>query len=508
MGELMVDQLRAMAANYPDEIGYRDLTAGDQITFAQWEARSNQLARALVSAGVAKGDRVSIYITMDHPLEWVISYSAIHKAGAVAVPTNTRLSVREVIQILSHAEVSAMLTDESLLAGALEIRSHIPNLHTIVTTSGAHGVGVVNWDDFLDADTSEFQVPTELDDLADVMYTSGTTGLPKGVGVRHKNVATLGNQTPSWNNSAWLHSSPLFTFAGIAFVYNPMKLGLVGLYLPKFNADVWLDTVEKERPMFTFLVPAMAQLLIAHPRFGEVDLSSIMLCTIGSAPLAPDTLEKFQERMPDASVMNSYGMTEAGAAFCILPKEEIGRRRGSVGKPSPPTEFQIFDESDNEVPVGEVGEVVIRLADSQREYYKNPEATAETWAGGWLHSGDLGYFDEDGFLYLVGRKKDMIIRGGNNVYPSDIEAVIIEHPAVLDAAVVGIPHVILGEDVGAFVVLREGQDLSADELKAFCAERLADYKVPREVTFTDDLPRNATGKVLKHHLVRPAGDID
>jgi acyl-CoA synthetase (AMP-forming)/AMP-acid ligase II len=204
--------------------------------------------------------------------------------------------------------------------------------------------------------------------------------------------------------------------------------------------------------------------------------------------------------MPEAAVSNSYGMTEAGPAFCSMPKGEALKRIGSVGLPMPPLEVRILDDDDTEVPTGEIGEAVLRMEGRQREYYRNPEATAGAWKDGWLYSGDLARLDADGYLYIVGRKKDVIIRGGNNVHAVDIEAVLLDHPDVIEAGVVGIPHDVLGEDVAAVVVLAPTSSLTPDALRAHCAERLADYKVPRRIVFAPELPRNATGKILKDKL--------
>ncbi len=505
-GDLQVDQLRFMANRYGDELAYRDLDAGTSVTFAEWDEQSNRLARFLVDQGIEKGDRVSIYLPSDEALRWIVVYAATHKAGAIAVPTNTRLSVPELVTILGHAEVAACITCDSLLENALAVQAEAPSLRLIVSAGGAAPGTVVDYGDALHTDGSDLQVPTSVDDLADIMYTSGTTGLPKGVAVRHRNVAMIPNHEPRWSGSGWMHGAPMFTFAGIAFIYNPMKMGLHGMYLPKFDATRWLEIVASERPSMAFLVPAMAELLVAAPGFEDPDLRSLKAVSIGSAPLAPQTLLALQERLPDATVSNSYGMTEAGPAYIVMPREEVTRRIGSVGKPFGPMELKIVRDDDSECDPREVGELLSRMPGRQREYYKDEAATASTWtADGWLRSGDLGYLDEDGFLYLVGRKKDLIIRGGNNIYPTDVEAVLLEHPDVQEAAVIGVPHPVLGEDVAAFVVVRSGRDLDVRQLLAFCSERLADYKRPRQVHVVTELPRNATGKVMKHLLSVPSG---
>jgi acyl-CoA synthetase (AMP-forming)/AMP-acid ligase II len=490
--DLLPDQLRTMARLHGSALGYRDLDGGRDLTFAEWEERSNRLARGLVAAGIAKGDRVSLFLPSEEVLRWIVAYAAVHKAGAVAVPTNTRLSLPELRRILSHCEAAAVLTCADLAATVASVREDVPSIRFVATTE----------EELYAEDGSEFQVPVTGEDLCDIMYTSGTTGSPKGVAVRHRNISLIPNNEPNWTGTGWMTSSPLFTFSGIAFVYNPMKLGMTGLFQAKFDAGRWLEYLEKERPAAAFIVPAMAQLIIAHPRFDEADLSSLALCSLGSAPLAPETLRRLQERLPNAAVSNGYGMTEAGPAYCSTPREEAGKHVGSVGRPVPPLLVKIVSEAGDDLPAGEVGEVLISLPGRQREYYKDEEATAQTWAGGWLHSGDLGRLDEDGFLYIVGRKKEMIIRGGNNIYPTDVEAVLLEHPAVQEAAVVGVPHEVLGEDVAAFVVLRPSAENSATpaELVEFCSERLIGFKVPRRIEILAELPRNATGKVLKHQL--------
>ncbi|MEY2470930.1 MAG: hypothetical protein QOK28_259 [Actinomycetota bacterium] len=469
MAEFLTDQLRTMAEHFAERAAAINVTTNDEMTFAEWNGRSNQLARWLTAHGVDKGDRVAILIGPEAPFDFLVAYSAAHKAGAVAVPLNTRLVERERDALLDHSGSKVVLRAGELV---------------------------------FDGDDSDYQVPLESSDMADVMYTSGTTGRPKGVVVRHGNIAMVPNGLPQrYSTKGWLHASPMFTFAGIASTYNPMKLGMALLYMPKFDVDAWFDVVEQRQPRATFVVPAMAELLIASPRFEHADLSSLTICSLGSAPVAPGTVKILQDKMPKAMVSNAWGMTEAGPAFCFMPEEERDKRIGSVGKPMPPTEFRIVDQqTGDELPARAIGELVVRNPGREREYFNDAEATAATWRDGWLHSGDLAFLDEDGFLYIVGRAKDVIIRGGNNIHATDVEAVLYEHPAVQEAAVASIPHDVLGEDVAAWIVLVDGAAATGDDIKAFCAERLADYKVPRRITFVDELPRNATGKVVKKDL--------
>jgi acyl-CoA synthetase (AMP-forming)/AMP-acid ligase II len=518
-GRTLPDQLRLMAAAFPDEVAFTnvalDPTGGPSaadLTFGGWEAASNRLARWLVVRGVGHGDRVAIHVPPEEPDRFLVAYSAVHKAGAVAVPTSTRLVARELGYVLAHAGAVAAISGASSTPALVAARAELPELRHLVTTGPSDlGPDLTPWADATDADDGSFQIPVDADAMADLMYTSGTTGRPKGVVVRHRNVAMMPNGMPKWSGRGWLHASPMFTFAGIASTYNPMKLGMQLLYLPRFDVDRWLDIVEQRRPVTTvatFLVPAMAELLIASPRFGDADLASISICSLGSAPVAPGTITRLQERLPNAMVSNSWGMTEAGPAFCTMPPEEQSKRIGSVGRPVPPTEFKIVDEAGAELPARAVGELLVRNPGREREYFNDAVATETTWQDGWLHSGDLAYLDEDGFVYIVGRQKDVIIRGGNNVHAADVEAVLFDHPDVQEVAVAGVPHAVLGEDVGAWVVVRAAADVQEVEqsLRAMCVERLSDYKQPRRYTFVDELPRNPTGKVVKRDLPGAVGN--
>jgi len=469
--------------------------AGRDVSYADLDRRSSQAAHALRATGVGPGDRIAL-IDRNGPEFFDLLFGAA-KVGAVFVAVNWRLSPPEMAFIINDSTTSVLVLGPEA-AEQLDAMGELPRVRTTVVIGN-------DYEDWLaTAASTDPGVTTAGNDVVTQMYTSGTTGLPKGIAVRHSNLAMVPNLEPAWTGNGWIHGAPMFTFAGIAFIYNPMKMGLVGFYQPRFDAGRWLEYVEQERPTWCMLVPAFAELIVAHPDFGRRDLSSLQQVSIGSAPLAPQTQLALIERLPDATVGNSYGMTEAGPAYIVMPKEEIKNRIGSVGKPVGPMEIKIVDDDGEETAPRVVGELWLRMAGKQREYYKNDEATAATWTDdGWLRSGDLAYLDEDSYLYICGRKKDMIIRGGNNIYATDVEAVLLEHPDVQEAAVTGIPHPVLGEDVAAWVVRHPGSDLDTERLTSFVAERLADYKRPRQLVFVDELPRNATGKVLKHELKVP-----
>ncbi len=448
MVDLLPEQLRLMASAYPDEVAYRNLGDGSSITFGRWEHESNRLAHGLRAKGVRKGDLVAIDLEAEQILDFVVTYSAVHKIGAVAVPMNNRLSPPEMRSILEHAEAAAVVCSgafEEALDALAPLSASLPSLSVVATVGPSERGRFADLEDVKSEDASAIQVPVDAPDLADVMYTSGTTGMPKGVAVRHGDIALLPNGVPSWNGLKWLTATPVFTFAGLGFIYNPMKAGMTVLYLPRFDAGRWLGIVERERPVIAFVVPAMARLLIHHPEFDTADLSSLKSLILGSAPLSPDTVERLQARLPGAAVLNGYGMTEGGHATFSMDPKGARTRPGAVGRPAPPVEVRI---------------------------------------------------------YIVGRKKEVVVRGGMNIYADDVEAVLQSHPEVVEAAVVGIPHEVLGEDIAAYVVLRPGATVSTAELQSFAGERLADYKVPRRVHYLAALPRNAGGKVLKSQLER------
>ena len=477
--------LRELAGAFGEEVAWRNVADDTEMTLGEWHRRSNRLARGLLERGVARGHRVGLVIANDEPLEWLVAYMAIHKAGATAVPLLARLGPTELARILEHA--GATLALGSRLPEA--VRAAVP----IVVSTREPG-----WPDLFSSDDSDPPVTLAADDVADIMYTSGTTGEPKGVVVRHGGLSTTDRVPSAWLGLGFLSSSPFATTSGSLLVCGPLRGGLSGWFLPRFDPDQWIDVVERDRPVAAFVVPAMVELIVNRPRFAGADLSSLAIVNVGSAPIAGATLRRFGDGLGGAEVLCGYGMTEFGAVTAT-PMGDRGRHLGSVGLPLPGVEVRIVDSERADLPPNHVGQVAIRGERDPRAYLGDDEGTQHTWVDGWLLSGDLGLVDDDGHLWIVGRQKEIVIRGGHNVAPGEVEAALFEHPAVAEAAVAGIPHPVLGEDVAAWVVLRE--EVEPDELGAFLLQRLADYKVPRRITVVDALPRNESGKVLKSRLV-------
>ncbi len=484
MTMLQPELVARLASSFPDAVAWRNLADGEVLTLADWHSHSNRLAHGLQGLGVGRRDRIGLLIGNGEPLQWLVSYLGIHKAGAVAVPLLARLGPRELSRILKDAGASVALCSEVVP----EVRSAVRAV--VSTAAGAD----LRWDDLLSPDDHDLSPANDPDEVADIVYTSGTTGRPKGVLVRHGGLSTTARVPSAWLGLGFLTSSPFATTSGSLLVTGPLRGGLTGWFLPHFSAEAWITAVERDRPVSAFLVPAMVELIVASPRFAMADLSSLAVVTVGSAPIAAATLRRFGAGLPAGDVLCGYGMTEFGAVTAV-PMGDDGRHLGSVGVPLPGVEVRIADAEGATLPAGETGEVTIRGTGPPRSALGDDE---DTPSDGWLRSGDLGYLDTDGHLWIVGRKKEIIIRGGHNVVPGEVEAALYEHPAVVEAAVAGIAHPVLGEDVAAWVVLRD--DTSDDALRTFLLGRLADYKVPRRITVVDVLPRNESGKVVKSLL--------
>lgn len=463
---ILPDLLRARAAEAP---GAEALRVGDAeaLTYGDWDRRSNAAARGLVALGVEPGDRVALAFDNARLTDYAVCYLAVHKAAAVAVPLGTRFAGAELDQVIAHAGAKVVVDDAPELEAG---RSGEP-----------------------------FQVPAAAGDLAEILYTSGTTGLPKGVASTHENLMAHDLPPDAGAGPAgpvsFLHAFPIGTQAAQEALRVPLRIaGRVAIALPSFDPHLLCDLVERHRVVRLQLVPAMAHLLVVSGACRDHDVSSVRRVVLSSAPAAPALFRRLAEAFPQATVWNAYALTEAGAARTLMQWDE--RRPTAVGLPVGATEIRIVDAGGGGVATGETGEIWLRRRDTPtRTYYRDPAATAEAFAGGWVHTGDVGHLDSEGYLHLTDRKKDLIISGGSNVSSVEVENALYEHPAVVDAAVVGVPHPVLGEDVAAAVVVRS--PTTERELQDVVRARLAERNVPHRVVLVDRLPRNPSGKVVK-----------
>ncbi|MCI4355352.1 MAG: AMP-binding protein, partial [Thermoplasmata archaeon] len=487
---LIPDALRAAATRFPDRTAVV-VDGADSMSFAEWEERSNRVARGLVELGLRPGDRVAILASDDAAILCYVSYMAAQKAGAVPTPINTRLSRTEVSHVLEIARPAVLVASASQRARARDAASGLEPAPVLVgpgapaPADDAHAPPDVAWESLEEGDGDAFQVPVAETDLADILYTSGTTGLPKGVASTHENVLSI-DVTPSEAVDGFLHSAPLGTVLG---TYGAMlaclRLALTNFCLPSFSATRFAELIGERRPGWLLLVPAHVHLLREAAALEGTDTSSVSMVLCGTAPMPPATFSWLAERFPTALVINAYSLTEAGDSACLMSSAEALDRPGSVGKPLAGGAVRVVDDAGNDLGANEVGELVLRIRRGRRFYFGDPEETDRTWRDGWVSSGDLGYLDDDGYVYLVDRKKDMIIRGGYNVYSVEVENAIHEHPDVVEVAVLGIPHKILGQDVAAVARLQPGTSVELESLRGFLSDRLADYKRPRTLVIVE-----------------------
>ena len=446
--------------------------------------RARRIAAGLTELGVAPDDRVVVFAA-NRP-EVPVLYNAIWRAGAVVTPA---------IFLLPPAELRHILLDS-------EARLVVASPEFVDVAGAAADVPVVSTDEPPEAEPAPI-VERDDDDLSALMYTGGTTGRAKGVMLSHANL---------WETGKAAQDAGYVPGIDRALVPLPLShsygllVTVVGLHSPEPNVTVlmrwfdperFLELVQKYALQISAVVPSMLQLLLAQP-LEDYDLSSLRYLACGAAPLPREVVAELRRRLPEVEIREGYGLTETSALVSTNPPGRI--RLGSVGLPVPGVELRVLADDDRELPAGEVGEICCRSPLVMQGYWRAPELTAEAMRGGWFHTGDLGYLDEDGYLYVVDRKKDLIIRGGFNVFPRDVEDALLEHPAVALAAVVGRPDERHGEEVVAFVALRNGSETTADELVAFAKERIGGYKYPREVRIVPDVPLTPVGKVDRKAL--------
>ena len=497
-----VNQLERHALMQPGATALRFL--GKTVTWEELRRRVTALADALSRRGVGFGDRVMVL--MLNRTEFVESVLAVNMLGGIAVPLNFRLTAAEIAFLVQDCEARVMITEPVLAPVATGVRDVEPLLGTIVVAGGAGDDSVLGYEDLIDEPGAAHE-PVDIpnDSPALIMYTSGTTGRPKGAVLTHTNL-TGQTMTGLYTNGADINSDvgfvgvPFFHIAGIGNMLTGMLLGIPTVIYPlgAFEPGQLLDVLAEEKVTGIFLVPAQWQAVCAEQQARPRDLR-LRVMSWGAAPAPDALLREMSATFPGTQILAAFGQTEMSPVTCMLLGEDAIRKRGSVGKVIPTVAARVVDENMNDVPVGEVGEIVYRAPTLMSGYWNNPEATAEAFAGGWFHSGDLVRMDADGYVWVVDRKKDMIISGGENIYCAEVENVLASHPGIVEVAVIGRSHDKWGE-VPIAVAAVAGDQLLLDELEEFLAERLARYKHPKALEIVDALPRNPAGKVLKTEL--------
>jgi long-chain acyl-CoA synthetase len=500
---LLYDIMRRGANEYPQRpaIHFRDTT----FTYGDLANEVNRLANALRREGIGPADRVGLLLP--NCPTFTIAYYAITALGAVCVPANPLLKPAELTHMWGDSDVKLVFTIPALLPHVRQVRQSVPSLQVIVNISEQEDASAdaIPYVELLRHGTEEPLNTHHIQpsDPAVCIYTSGTTGRPKGALLSHHNLTVNCRQIVEVlhidSRDNFLCVLPLFhSFAGTVCQNTALFCGAQMTLLEQFQPARVLEAIHRYRVTIFAGVPAMYQALLQFSTDPPPDFSRVRLCVSGGAPMPVALMKAFEERFKTI-IIEGDGPTECSPVTCVNPPEGV-RKPGSVGLPIPGVEMKIFDENDRELPIGEVGEIVVRGENVMLGYHNLPEETAEAMRNGWYHTGDLGKMDEDGYFYIVDRKKDMVIVGGLNVYPREVEEVLFTHPAVADAAVIGLPDPLRGEEVVAIIVLKPGQQATERELIQHCRLHLANYKVPRRVLFREALPRSGTGKVLKRLL--------
>jgi long-chain acyl-CoA synthetase len=487
--------LTESAAPFGNRTALRFDDAG--LSYRALDLASARVATLLGKRGIGPGDRVGVMLP--NVPEFVFAYYGVLRAGAIVVPMNPMLKEREVAYFAGDAEVSLLLAWHASAEEA-EAGTRDSETECLFVTPGEFERLLAG------VDLDDRVADRKGSDTAVIFYTSGTTGQPKGAELTHDNLshnaAAVVGFYPLSEDDVTLGALPLFHVFGQTTSLNAtISAGGSLSLIPRFDADAALRTIERDGVTVFQGVPTMYSALLNHPRRDSFDVSTLRICVCGGAAMPVEMMRGFEEAF-GCNVLEGYGLSETSpVASTNFPDRE--RKPGSIGTPLPGVEMEVIDEQGRRLPPGEVGEIVIRGYNVMKRYWKRPEATAEAIRNGWFHTGDLARVDDDGYFFIVDRKKDMIIRGGYNVYPREIEEVLYEHPAVREAAVLGIPHAELGEEIAAAVVLREGQSVEPEELREFVKERVAAYKYPRSVWLVDELPTGPTGKILKREIELP-----
>jgi long-chain acyl-CoA synthetase len=503
--------LRNSAARYPTLTA----TIGDsgRMTYAELDESARRFAGELLATGVHPGDRVAVMIP--NVPGFTIAYFGALYAGCMVVPLNTLLVANEVAFQLEDSEARALVVHAQTAAVGIEAAHRVPtckHIYTLGLDAASQPAGAKRFEDVIRTGAAADLAQTAGDDTAVILYTSGTTGKPKGAELTHFGLFYNAQLVAERNFGRWpdkivvlrpedvaLAALPLYHAFGLTNIQNAVLYGGGAIsYLLRFCAASAAAAIARDRVTFFAGVPTMYIALLNDPEVSDEQLATLKYCVSGGAALPIEVKQQFTARF-GLAVQEGYGLTETSPLACIQSIDEAAKA-GTVGKAAYGVEMKIFDDQDREVPRGERGEIVIRGHNIMKGYFKRPEATEAVMRSGWFHSGDIGYVDEDGDFVIVDRKKDLIIRGGYNVYPREVEEALYAHPAVAEAAVIGIPDARLGEEVKAIIAFRPGMTATVEQIVQHCKTLVAAYKYPRIVTILDSLPKGPTGKILKRAL--------
>src|SRR5918993_1609927 len=499
--ENLRELLEARAAAAPAKTFLFSEQDGRRFTYDEFDAAVDATTRMLAARGVSKGDVVSLLLP--NGAEYVVAYFACFKLGALAGPVNSLLKTEEMAYVVSNSEAKVMLRGAEFEAQAAECAKTVGTLREVVPFDDVAAATA----DFANVGERPSDVRSDRDDEAIIIYTSGTTGKPKGCLLTHGNLLANARQIVEWlgfdENDRLLTVMPLFHMNAVSVTtVSALYAGGSTVTSTRFSASRhWQVVSDYGVTSFGSVATMLSMLLATYPDGVPegLDIGRLRFAMCGSAPVPAEVLRRFEETF-NCLVVEGYGLSESTCRSTFNPPDKR-RRPGSCGLPIG-NEMKVVDDEDRDVPDGELGEIVLRGENILRGYYKNDQANETAFRNGWFHTGDIGYRDSDGFYYIVDRKSDMIIRGGENIYPREIDEVLYQHPDIAAAATIGVPDSLYGEEVAAFVVLKEGLDCTADELISFCREHLADFKCPKSVRFVDDIPKGPTGKLLKRELAK------
>lgn len=504
--------LMISAAIVPDRTAM--VFEGKRTTFEELQSRVNRLASALGAAGVTAGDRIAVLqVNTDSVIE---TYFAAAKLDAVFVPLNFRARADEVAYMVNDSGPKALLVGGRYMDMVEAISPQLESVEHLIAMDGPKD-GWLSYESLIEESEEEDLWPlSDDDDLSVLMFTAGTTGFPKGVMLSHNSFSSyiLSNVSPADPEieESNILTVPLYHIAGMQAMMSAIYGGRSLIIQRQFEAGEWMRLVETERADRAMVVPTMLKMLMDHEDFHEHDMSSLQVITYGAAPMPVEVIRRAIVEFPNAQFINAFGQTETAATITMLPPEDHVldgsadeverklRRLASIGKPLADVEVRIVDENGEDMPNGETGEIVARGDRLMKGYWGQESATAETIRNGWLFTGDLGYMDEDGYIFLAGRARDFIKRGGEMISPEEVEQVLHSHPDIDEAAIIGVPDLDWGERVRALVVARAGCEVDESDVIEFCRQRMASFKKPESVVVLTELPRNPLGKVLKRVL--------